>query len=261
MFVPGGDTAMGIQNQAQFTNLLPQYIARTLTAMTTDSTYKYKVHGDTVISQQRVIAVDGVRSYGGEEAQRFIYIFDRDMMPLGIELTNNPGGIGEQVITTSYDYGDEPLPVVSSEEMLAELYPEAFSKYRESNFTLENLPGRRLPSFSSPTPTGERYTFSKNSRFARPTVIAILDLGNVDTAEHIAGLRKQIEMQDEKQDLILAFINNNADEIERTAGRLRPGEHILMSTRGLARDCGVKTTPVVIVCDTDGTVISAKSQQ
>lgn len=261
VFAPGGDTSKGVQNQAQFVNLLPQYIALTLKSMTADSTYSCIVHPDTLIAQQRVIAIDGVRSYRGEEARRFLYVFDRDMMPVGIELTNNPGGIGEQVITATYDYGEEPLALVSSEEELARRYPETFAKFRESSFTLENLPGRRLPAFSSPTPTGERYTFSKNSRFARPTVIVILDSDDDGASQLIAELRKKIDTMDEKSDLILAFINNNADAIESTAGRLRPGEHILMSARGLARDCGVKTTPVIIECDSEGTVMSVTSQQ
>lgn len=261
VFAPCGDASSGMQNQAQFCNLLPQYIALTLKSMAIDSTYRCAIHTDTLIAQHRVIAVDGVRSYRGEEAQRFVYVFDRDLMPVSIELINNPGQTSEQLITAIYDYGDESLPVITSEEMLAERYPEAFAKFRESAFTFENLPGRRLPAFSSPTPTGERYTFSKNSRLARPTVIVILDSDDDGASQLIAELRKKIDTMDEKSDLILAFINNNADAIENTAGRLRPGEHILMSARGLARDCGVKTTPVIIECDMDGTVVSAVSQQ
>ena len=55
-------------------------------------------------------------------------------------------------------------------------------------------------------------------------------------------------------DLILAFISNDIDAIEALTGPCREGEHILMSARGLARDCGVTATPVVIICDRDATV-------
>lgn len=261
VFAPGCDVSKGIQNQTQFCDLLPQYISSAITSMTSDSTYYYTIHADTVIAQQRVIAIDGVRSYRGEEAQRFIYVFDRDLMPVSMEITNNPGHIGEQVISATYDYSGEPLATVRSEDELAARYPEIFAKYRERNFSLENLPGRRLPAFSSPTPTGERYTFNKNSRFARQTIIAIVDADDVATSEVITGLRKHVSETDEKPDLIFAFINNNAEAIEAAAGKMSPGEHILMSARGLARDCGVTTTPLIIECDIDGTVTSVKGQQ
>lgn len=254
-FAPGNNAALGVQNQAQFCNLLPQYMAHTLSEIAADSTYNFTIHADTIIGTARVIAIDGTRSYHGTVAQEFIYIFDLDMLPLKMELTNNPGQLGEQVITAEYDYSDADMPVITSEEDLAARYPDAFGKFRESTFSIETLPGRKLPAFSSPTPTGERYTFTKNSQFVRPTILLIVNSDDNGADRLIAKLRKSIDLMDEKCDLIMAFTNNNADAIESTAGQLRPGEHLLMSARGLARDCGVGVTPVIINCDREGTVI------
>lgn len=254
-FAPGGDLSHGVQNQAQFCDLLPQYLGQTFAAMTTDSTYKYNVHPDTIISQQKVIAIEGVRSFGGVEALEYIYILDRDMLPLKSEFVSNPGQIGEQLITATYDYSDDnPLSTVQSEEELIELYPEVFEKFRESSFRLENLPGRRLPSFTAPTTTRERYAHSKDSKFAAPTVIAILDAEVGSTGATIRQLREAIENLPMQTDLIMAFVSNNVEKIESLVGELRPGEQLLMSARGLARDCGVTDTPVILICDRNAIV-------
>lgn len=250
VFAPGGDINNGIQNQTQFCDLLPQYVGKAFKAMMSDTTYKYNVYPDTIISGQRVVAVNGVRSFQGIEALRFLYIFDRDLFPVKTELINNPEQFGEQTLTVSYDYGDDdPLFVAQSEDDLKALYPEAFEKYRESSFSLDNLPGRKLPAFTAPTTTGERYILTKHGQFAAPTIVAILSSEVESTAKTIKELRRAIDGLPGKTDLIMAFINNDLDGIEEAAGELRPGEHLLMSAKGLARDCGVTATPVIIICD------------
>lgn len=259
-FAPGGDTSKGVQNLAQFADLLPQYLGQTLKAMNSDSTYKYSVHGDTVISQQRVIAVDGVRSFGGVDALQYVYIFDRDMLPQRTELVSNPGQIGEQSITVSYSYADdEPLTVALSEEQLAERYTEAFQMYRESTFSLENLPGRRLPAFSAPSIIGERYIVTKNTTFSVPTVIAILDSDSDSTAETISVLREAAESLPTRIDILMAFVSNNAEKIKSLVGQTRPGEEVLMSARGLARECKISETPVILICDRNAIVKDLRS--
>ncbi|MDE5554088.1 MAG: hypothetical protein K2J10_02770, partial [Muribaculaceae bacterium] len=206
-------------------------------------------------SQQKVIAIEGVRSFAGVEALEYIYILDRDMLPIKSEFVSNPGQIGEQLITATYDYSDDsPLSTVQSEEALIELYPEVFERFRESSFRLENLPGRRLPAFTAPTTTRERYAHSKDSKFAAPTVIAILDAEVGSTGATIRQLREAIESLPMQTDLIMAFVTNNKDKIESLVGELRPGEHLLMSARGIARDCGVTDTPVILICDRNAVV-------
>ena len=255
-FSPGGRTTAGVQNQAQFCDLLPQFIGRTFKSMLTDSTYNYTVHPDTVISHEHVTAIDGVRSFRGIDALEFLYVLDKDSLrPIRSEFISNPGQISEQLITAAYDDGKAgDIGVVRSEETLMTLYPEIFEKFRESTFRLENMPGRRLPAFSAPTTTGERYTREKGSKFAVPTVIAILDAEVGTAAETVRLLREGIDALPMHADLIMAYVNNKVETIENVSGRIRPGEHLLMNARGLARDCGVSSTPVILICDRDATV-------
>lgn len=255
-FNPTGDMSQGVQNQAQFCDLLPQYIGQTFHKMASDTTYKYVLHADTLIAGRKCIAVDGVRSFRGIEALEFLYVFDKESLnPLRIEFDSNPGQIGEQIITTVYDSdksGGKDVPL--SEDKLMAMYPVIFEKFRESSFRLENMPGRRLPAFSIPTTTGERYTFAKDSKFAVPTIVALLDAEVATTSETVNMIRRAIDSLPMQADIIFAFTNNNIDLIEAAAGRIRPGEHLLMSARGLARDLGATTTPVIIICDRSATV-------
>ena len=56
-------------------------------------------------------------------------------------------------------------------------------------------------------------------------------------------------------DIVWAFINHRADDIEAVMPSIRPGEHLLMNARGAATDCGVGAdTPVLIFVGTDGIV-------
>ena len=52
----------------------------------------------------------------------------------------------------------------------------------------------------------------------------------------------------------MAFVNNKIETIESLTGGIRPGEHLLMSARGLARDCGISSMPVILICDRNATV-------
>ena len=255
-FMPMGDVSRGVQNQAQFCELLPQYIGNKLSEMAKDSTYKSVIHPDTLIAGRRVIAVDGVRSFQGIEALIYTYVFDRQSLrPLKIEFDSNPGQISEQTITATFSYpeGQETI-IPTDEEALMVLYPDIFEKFRESSFRLENLPGRRLPEFSVPTTTGERYTHHKDDTFASPTVLVLLDTDVATTAETVNAVRNAVDALPLRADLIFAFINNSIDAIEQVVPAVRPGEHLLMSARGLARDCGATTTPVTIIVKPSGEV-------
>ncbi len=251
-FAPGGDIAKGIQQQTQFADVLPPHMTMALGEMLNDSSYTVTVTPDEA---KQLIIIDGVRTINGSEAMRAQYQFDRDLLPVKYEITTNPGGMGEHVVTAVYDYSDDDmLSAPDSEAELAERYSEIFNKYRERDFTIDNLPGRPLPAFSATTPTRERYRHTKNSGFAAPTVIALLDSGNEKTADIISQLRAGVDSAATRTDLIMAFGGNDAEEIEKVSDSLRPGEFVLMSARGLIRDCGATVLPVVMVCDRDGIV-------
>lgn len=246
----------GVQRRSQFSELLPQFIAEQLTEIKSNPDYRYEVHPDTTISGVRRIAIDGTMTMSDQVLKEFLYVFDKtDCNPVLINLENNPGALAEQSISATYLYtpGDSASESMN-EDLLKNLYPEIFDRYRESNFAIENLPGQRLPGFALPTTTGERYSRMLGDKFRSPTIIALLDPKATFSGATISAVRSAVDNLPFNSDVIWAFIGNNTDEIEAVVPEIRVGEHLLMSAKPLARDCGVSSYPTLIICRADGTV-------
>ncbi|MCM1519052.1 MAG: hypothetical protein NC117_10460 [Pseudoflavonifractor sp.] len=258
-FMPKGTpprVVPGVQRTAQFTSLLPQYIAEELTKAVSDSAYSVTFTPDTVIDGSRRIAVTTRRTAGTTTGSESLYIFDREtMLPVYIEIENNPGTIGEQTLTASYSYDTadnscRPL----TEQYLIDRYPDPFGRYRESNFSISNFPGSQLPGFSLPTTTGERYTRRRDEPFRAPTLVALIDPVTGFAPAVVSAIRDAVDAMPATVDVIWAFTSNNLDEIDSVVTSPREGEHLLMSARGLARDCGAASLPVILIVDSSGKV-------
>lgn len=245
----------GVQNNAQFTEILPRFIARQLAKIKTDSTYSYSVTPDSLVGARRLTVLKALQRYKGYDCKELTYFFDTEtLMPLKLEIENNPGSIGEQQITVKYAPADGNEAVDFSERGLIARYPEAFEKYRLSYFKVENLPGTRLPGFSAPTPTGERYSRATGDKFAAPTLLVFLDPKVGTATETIELVRKGVDSLPMSTEIIWAFTSNNINDIDNVIARPRPGEHIVMSAKSIARDCGVATFPITLICGTDGKI-------
>ena len=246
----------GVQRTAQFANLLPATIAEQLTLMLSDKSYNLNLHPDTLISGQHLAVIDAVMHLNGSTAMEAMFAFDiATSMPAELRFENNPGSVSEQTVNVKYtdtSLADDCEPV--TEEMLMSRYREAFENFRESNFRIENLPGTRLPGFALPTTTGERYMRRTADSFRTPTIVALLDASHGFTKEMVKELRAAVDALPYNADLIMAFVNKHIDQIEETVPSIRPGEHLLMGAKPLARDCGAASLPAVILCDAQGTV-------
>lgn len=253
-FNPGGRNP-GVQNMAQFVELLPAYIADRLETMSADSAYTVTVEPQRVFDGRMVTPVTAVMTIRGEDVMELEYLLDPSTwLPVRITTESNPGSITEQSILVTLT----PLPAADcaplSEESLTRAYPEVFDKYRESNFRIENLRGRALPTFTLPSVKGDRYTHHRGEPFSSPAVIAILDPGTGMNAGMVGALRDAVDRMETPAELIFAFTGTNTDIVEETVPSLRPGEHLLLNARSLARDCGAASLPVTIIAGTDGNV-------
>lgn len=243
----------GVQRSPQFAELLPQMMARDLRAMLADSTYRLRFVPDTVISGNHVAVIKGVQRARGYDGRYLTIVLDPATgRPLRSESDFNPGQISEQSVAVEYTYPGGNVSVPRSEDELIALYPDVFGKYRSSNFRVENLRGRKLPHFSLPTVSGERYTYDASRGFRAPAVIAFLDTEVATAAETVEQLRKGVAPAG--ADLIMVFPGGDRDAAEALAGGARAGEYVLVSGRSLARDCGVTVSPAVIVADRSGKV-------
>lgn len=250
VFAPNGRVVDGVQQRAQFVELLPQWLLADLRRMTADTTYSY-----TLAHKQGQYDIEGTQDIAGQTVREFRYRFDADGLPELLEITTNPGQITEQTMVMTYDYSREGTAVPADEDALIALYPEQFGRYRQNAFRLENLPGRRLPEFSSPSLDGQRYTHHFVDRFDAPTLIVVADTGVGSTPRLLDAIREACAMYPGRLDVILAFVDNRSEAVaEAVTGRIDPRTMVLVGARALARDCGVTDTPVVIGCDADGTV-------
>lgn len=244
----------GVQTTAQFADLTPRFLARKLAHIASDSCFTYTAKISEG-SNRRIARIDAEEIIKGYTARLLSYTFDADSgAPIAIEIESNPGEITEQTMSVKY-YPSESQPIVSlSENALIERYPDAFGKYRSSNFRAENLPGTLLPGFSLPTPGGTRLTRDKNDTFASPTIVAMLDPSVASTPQTIAVIRSTLASLPYNVDIIWAFNDNHVDTIESLIGRQLPGESTIISAQSLLRDCGVNSFPTLLFVGRDGKI-------
>ncbi len=256
-FAPGGDPSRGVQQQAQFAELLPQFIGTAIERMVADSTYIFDVTPDTIVRGRRSTVLKGVRRISGFDAAEYTYIFDaKSGLPVRIELENNPGQIGEQSIVVRYSgHPSKPAePDINLDRLIARK-AEAFENYRESSFSLETLPGRTLPMLSAPTASGDRYTHNRGEAFAHPTIIAFVDTQVGSTPDLIKDVRGALDILPMQVDVVWAFLNHRSEDVEAVIGQAGPSETVLLHASKAASLCGVGTaTPVLIFVDTAGKV-------
>lgn len=244
-----------VHRLAQFADLLPAGIAEQLRAMERDSCYRYTITAGQSVDGIPALKLETVMTVDGVTAVERDYFFDAgSLMPLRIDTESNPGSITEQSIYVRYSYPAEPVCTPINEEALMAAYPEVFEKYRESNFRIENLAATPMPPFSLPTTTGERYTYHRGDPFRTPTLIVILDPSTGFNRQLVEAVRGAADQLPYNADVIYAFASNNVDAIEEVVPEIRPGEHLLMSAKSLARDCGAASLPVMIAVDRSGIV-------
>lgn len=248
-----GKTIYGIQKSGLFQPLVPNQIGFTLAGMMKDSNNKIRFVPDTVFKGIKSDVIIVYETIKGEVFRESAYAFDRDTgAPVYITHDNNPGSLGEQFVTVRYaDFKPESTDSINEARLMRD-YPAVFEKYRVLNFKIENLPGRKLPEFSLPTTTGERYTW--DGGFKAPTIIVFLKSRAGVTPETIKKIRQARDESPMTADIIWVFAENNRDDIEYVMPRNCFGEYVLMSGNKFAGDCGVTGFPTVLFVNNNGIV-------
>ncbi|MCM1309885.1 MAG: hypothetical protein NC301_02525 [Bacteroides sp.] len=243
--------AKPIQDSAQFASLLPRRIAQTLREVESSPGYTCSVttRGDEV-------KVEAVRQLAGEPDAEMTWIFNSETLaPKEFYGDYNPGAITGQQVKATYNYDVDGLGgAVMSEEFLRSRYPEAFSRYRESQFSIENMRGDQLPAFSLPNISGGRLARQAADGFDFPTVVALLDSESPLAADFVSAIRGAINRLPFTANVIWAASSKNPREVSELLGNLAPEETALTAAATLALSCGASVLPVVMVCDTSGKI-------
>lgn len=244
-----------VQSSSQFTDMLPQLLAQELRTVATDPDWNYTFVADTLCGGEPSAVITARQKVHGVVARNILYILDpQTFMPRKIERENNPGSISEQMLIVKYDLTDRAQPEGMSEEALIERYPAVFEKFRESNFSLESMRDKYLPGFSLPTVTNHRYTRAKTDGFQVPTLVVFIDPSVATAAETIRQIREAQQMMPRSIDVIYTILGSDRDGALELTGQIQPGEQLLMSAQSLARNCGVTSTPSIIIVNQQGIV-------
>lgn len=252
VFAPAGNAARGVQQQAQFVDILPQAMGAHFIEMASDSSYIYNVTANTLVGGHRATVVEGVRRLSGFDCAEYKYILDSStLLPRRIELENNPGQLGEQAITVIYSEAADTTAITINEEYVSTRKASDFEQYRESTFTIESLPGRPLPRIAARTSDGDRYLHERGEAMTAPTILVFLDAAVGSTPEVMTDIRSAINAIPGRTDIIWAFVGERNEEMPAAI----PGEISLPNARGAARSCGVgSVTPVMIFVGSNGIV-------
>lgn len=256
-FLPNGpgSRTQGVQSKAQFADLLPQFLGAKMIEIASDSSYKYTCDPDKTIQGKSCIVVEGVKVSRGYETQRFTYIFDKEtLLPELVDLLYSPGSISEQLVTVTYGPAAQ-IPIELSEEGLMKRWPDAFERFRQSTFRVENLVGEPLPAFSCPmAQSADRCTHHAGEPLSAPTIIVALDPAVGTNAETVRAVRGALEQLPSRAEIYWAFKTNKDEEALAAIHSLGPDEKALLSAGGLMRDAGITLFPTIIICSADGKV-------
>lgn len=246
----GSIKSKGVQESAQFANLLPLMIADNIRDMGQDPEYSVKIRqlSDGNISLKAVQTINDL------DCQAIEYTFSPEYKILKSSTDTGMGTIAEQTLEAVWTPDGQSVVEEINEERLMAAYPEVFEKYRENNFRIENLPGTQLPSFSCPNVAGDRLTYVKGNGLNHITLIALLDPSTSSTSQVISDIRQAVAQLPYPADIIWAFTTTHADEATELTGTLTPDETLLLNARSLARDCGATALPVIIMCEKSGKV-------
>ena len=256
-FAPGGNVSRGVQRQVQFADILPQFIGHELLAMAADSAFTVEVRSGVRSSGRECVCVEGVERRAGYDAAEFTYLFDAaTLLPVSIELENNPGQLGEQTISVRYGSNSSTTDCTIDMEALMQRHSDAFELYRTDAYTLETLPGKNLPRIAGPTLGGGRYVHDEGEPFGAPAVIVFADSKVGSTANLIKEIENAALLMPVVAKVIFVFTDKRADDVEPLfAGSLLSDPTVMLNGGAAMRDCGIgAVTPAVIFTSPSGKV-------
>lgn len=235
-----------LQNSAQFASLLPARIAGALReSASAGGDFDVKVSGG-VMSLSRIT----------EDSEMFWKFELPTCRPLDFYADYNPGAISGQQVHAVYSYPDSmaAFPSGFSEEFLRGLFPDAFDKYRESQFAIENMRGLPLPAYSLPKLGGGRMERLPQDAFRGPVAVVLLNPAMSLSPRLVEAVRAAIDALPFEAEVIWASSEKNPEPTEELLGSLRPGETALTGAQPLISACGAAALPVIIVCNSAGRI-------
>ena len=177
-FLPSGRTP-GAQRRTQFAELLPQFIADEIEAITTSSDYLWHFTPDTIVDGRAAMALGARLEVNGAVSREALYLFDRESaMPLCITTDNNPGALAEQTIVATYTPPEAPSGVCPAYRQSARRHvPRYIREVSRKYFCHSESAGTASAEIRSGHPYRRAvYIFRTHSGFRQPTMVVLSSL-------------------------------------------------------------------------------------
>lgn len=248
----GNQIIAPVHRSGLFVGLIPSFLAKEINVLCKSSENKINFVEDSIISGHHSTFLKVYEYIKGNPSRELEYHFDRNTkVPIYYQIISNPGSMSEQTLSATFNPCDADS-IEISQKFLMNLHKDIFQKYLTSNFTLNNLKNSKLPLFSLPTTTAERYTW--NGEFLNPTIIVFLDSEAGLTGQTILDIRKAVEEMPFVTTVIWIFKDKDLHAILDQMPETKLDEYTLVNGKSLATDCGVTGFPSIIIADKGGIV-------
>lgn len=246
-----GRNLAGIHKSGLFATLIPELLTEQI-AISSDNPYnKVSLVTDTLVygKKSNVLKID--EYINGIIAREMKFITNSDTKePIHYEIITSPGTAGEQTIEATFTSINDTAEI--NEPALIARYEDIFSTYRTSNFSASTLSGKKLPPFNLPSLTGERYAWDSSSN--SPTIATFLDSEDSLTQETIVAISQAIEALPFNVTALWLFTDKDTENIKHTTTSLHESSGILLNAKHLATQCGITSTPTILIIDSRGTI-------
>lgn len=247
-----GRNVLGVHKSGMVSVLIPAIMRRELERIAADKRNKLFLDADTVVGGENVSMLKVEEYLRGAPSRYMELVVDRDRKPSSYIVMSSPGAVGEQLL----EVGFKDIEGVSEidENVLIARYPQIFAKYRTNNYGAEALVGKSLPLFTLPSLSGERYIWK--GRFNVPTMMVFLRSGDGVNAETINAVKRaSIELPLVTETLWI-FMDKNMRGVADDMSGLAEDYTTLFNAERFAMQCGVVSTPMVILVDEGGVIRS-----
>lgn len=248
-----GRVINGVHKSGIVSVLVPAVINSEIAAIARDSANKIDVVEDSIVEGKRVAVMKVEEFVQGTPARYMELIADAESrLPVSYTMLTSPGSVGEQLIEVKWENRNEQM--IIDEKSLIERYSSVFATYRTSNYGADELVGRKLPIFSLPSLSGERYIWK--GYFNEPTMLVFLREGDGVNDETIIAVKKAASDVPMVTEIVWIFMGKNVGVVMDSMNGHPDDYTTLFNGERFAVQCGITSMPTVVLVDRNGVVES-----
>lgn len=242
----------GVHKSGLFSFLIPALLSEQLNHLAQNADNIISHTSDTLVWGKRCSVIKAEERINGVTSREMEYISDFiTRRPVRYRLISSPATTGEQSIEIVFSHNSNDT-IAIDEQALINRYADIFSAHRTNTFSASNLAGTRLPAFTLPSLSGERYIWETPQ--PSPTALIFINSAEGTTAETIKAVNDAIDESPITITPLWIFTDKNPDEHTISTLDGTPRSTIMFNAQRLATQLGIASTPAILTIDKNGTV-------